>query len=204
MEDKVNWIGFNLIKGIGTVRMQGLAALPDEGEFVWKVSPVDLAGAGLGKNVSKRLVQARESVDLEKLWDKIEKQSIQFLTWEDELYPQWLKEIDQRLQVLYIRGECLPDGLFEVAIVTMRCVTLFGRWITGELSSFLAPNGMTVISYGSWRGFDYTSNCIESWQESDRCVVLQVHHPMRPISHRSIALFQDYHLQWLLWKREKR
>jgi DNA processing protein len=153
MDDKKFWVGFNLIKGIGAVRMQALIAYFGNLEFAWMAAPAELAQAGLGLKTIERVVQARASVDLEKVWEKIEKQGIKILTWQDETYPQRLKEIDQPPPVLYVRGEYLPDDLFAVAIVGTRRATAYGRQITEELSSFLAANGLTVIS-GLARGVD--------------------------------------------------
>lgn len=153
MDDKKYWVGFNLIKGIGAVRMQGLVAYFGDLESAWKAAPAEFAEAGLGGKVIERVLQARENIDLGKVWDKIQKEGIKILTWQDETYPQRLKEIDQSPPVLYIRGEYLPDDLFSVAIVGTRRVTPYGRQITEELSAFLAANGMTVIS-GLARGVD--------------------------------------------------
>ncbi len=153
MDDKKYWIGFNLIKGIGAVRMQALIQYFGDLEVAWKAPPIELAQARLGKKLIERVIQAREGVDLEMLWDKIHKQGIKILTWQDESYPQRLKEIDQPPPVLYIRGDYLPDDLFAVAIVGTRRVTPYGRQITEELSAFLAANGITVIS-GLARGVD--------------------------------------------------
>jgi DNA processing protein len=147
------WVGFNLIKGIGAVRMQGLIAYFGDLEAAWNAAPAELARAGLGLRLIERVVQARGGVSLDRVWENIEKQDIKILTWEDEVYPQRLKEIDQPPPVLYIRGEYLPDDLFAVAIVGTRRVTPYGRQITEELSSFLAANNMTVIS-GLARGVD--------------------------------------------------
>ena len=153
MDDKKYWIGFNLIKGIGAVRMQALIQYFGDLEAAWKAAPAELAEARLGKTLIERVVQAREGVDLDKLWERIEKQGIKILTWQDESYPERLKEIDQPPPVLYIRGEYLPDDLFAVAIVGTRRVTPYGRQITEELSAFLAASGITVIS-GLARGID--------------------------------------------------
>ncbi len=153
MNDKKFWVGFNLIKGIGAVRMQGLIAYFGDLESAWRAAADELAEAGLGAKVIERVVQARNSVDLDKVWEKIEKQGIEILTWQDQAYPQRLKEIDQPPPVLYIRGEFLPDDLFAVSVVGTRRVTPYGRQITEELTSFLAANGMTVIS-GLARGVD--------------------------------------------------
>ena len=153
MIDKRYWIGFNLIKGIGAVRMQALLRHFGDLEAAWKAAPIELARAGLSGKVIERILQARQNVDLEKLWLKIESQGIKILTWEDETYPQRLKEIEQPPPVLYIRGDYLPDDLFAVAIVGTRRVTPYGRQITEELSAYLATNGITVIS-GLARGVD--------------------------------------------------
>ena len=153
MVDKRYWIGFNLIKGIGAVRMQALIQYFGDLEVAWNAAPIELARAGLGLKVIERIVQARQNVDLEKIWAKIESQDIKILTWEDEMYPQRLKEIDQPPPVLYIRGDYLPDDLFAVAIVGTRRVTAYGRQITEELAAYLAANGITVIS-GLARGVD--------------------------------------------------
>lgn len=153
MDDKKFWVGFNLIKGIGAVRMQGLVAHFGDLESAWKAAPSELAEAGLGLKVIERVTQARKGIDLDKVWEHIEKQGIKILIWQDKAYPQRLKEIGQPPPVLYIRGEYLPDDLFAVAIVGTRRATPYGRQITEELSTFLAVNGMTVIS-GLARGVD--------------------------------------------------
>ena len=153
MTDKRYWIGFNLIKGIGAVRMQALIKYFGDLEVAWKAAPIDLARAGLSLKVIERIVQARKNVDLEKLWAKIESQEIKILTWEDETYPQRLKEIEQPPPVLYIRGDYLPEDLFAVAIVGTRRVTAYGRQITEELAAYLASNRITLVS-GLARGVD--------------------------------------------------
>ena len=153
MDDKKYWIGFNLIKGIGAVRMQGLVAYFGELESAWNADSDSLAEAGLGAKLIERVLAARETVSLDKIWQKIESQGIKIMTWADEEYPARLREIDQPPPVLYIRGEYLPDDLFAVAIVGTRKVTPYGRQVTEEIASFLGANGMTVIS-GLARGVD--------------------------------------------------
>lgn len=137
--------------------MQGLVAYFGDLESAWDASPADLAEAGLGAKLIERVVSARQGMDLDKVLEKIEKQGIKILTWQDEAYPQRLKEISQPPPVLYIRGEYLPDDLFAVSIVGTRRVSPYGRQITEELASYLAANGITVIS-GLARGVDSISH----------------------------------------------
>ena len=91
MDDKKYWVGFNLIKGIGAVRMQGLVAYFGDLESAWGADPVSLAEAGLGAKVIERVLAARQNVDLDKVWAKIESQGIKILTWQDEAYPATIK-----------------------------------------------------------------------------------------------------------------
>ncbi|MGE5252099.1 MAG: DNA-processing protein DprA [Bacteroidota bacterium] len=153
MEEKRYWVGFTLIKGIGAVRMQALIHHFGDLEAAWKAAPQELAEAGLGPKLVERVAQARQGVDLEKVWEGFARQGIQVLTWNDAAYPERLKEIEQPPPVLYIRGEYLPEDLFAVALVGTRRVTPYGRQITEEIARFLAGSGLTVIS-GLARGVD--------------------------------------------------
>ena len=153
MDDKRYWIGFTLVKGIGAVRFQHLLDRFGDAQNAWDANPAELAGAGLSLKLIERLVAVREKVDLSLIWDQIESKGIQVLTWMDEAYPQRLKEIEQPPPVLYLRGELLPEDTWAVAIVGTRRVSPYGRQVTEEIASFLAANGITVVS-GFARGID--------------------------------------------------
>ncbi|KXK12801.1 MAG: putative DNA processing protein [Chloroflexi bacterium OLB14] len=101
----------------------------------------------------EKVISARKDINLDQVWAKIEAQGIKIVTWADEEYPNRLREIDQPPPILYIRGEYLQDDLFAVAIVGTRKVTAYGRQVTEDIASFLASNGLTVIS-GLARGVD--------------------------------------------------
>ena len=153
MNDKRYWIGFTLVKGIGAVRFQRLLERFGDAESAWKAAPAELAGAGLSLKMIERLVAVREKADLARIWDQIQSKGIEVLTWLDEAYPQRLKEIEQPPPVLYMRGELLPEDTWAVAIVGTRRVTPYGRQVTEQIASFLAANGVTVVS-GLARGVD--------------------------------------------------
>jgi DNA processing protein len=151
--DKKFWIGFNLVKGIGAVRIRALLAYFDSLEEAWSASTEQLQEAGLSPKIAETVDKLRSKVNLEQVWVNIEKQGITILTWEDELYPPRLKEIEQPPPVLYLRGEITLEDHFAVAIVGTRRITPYGRQITEELASFLAGQGITVVS-GLARGVD--------------------------------------------------
>jgi DNA processing protein len=153
MDARCYWLGFNLVKGIGAVRLQGLIQHFGSLEQAWDADAGELRQAGLSSKIVERLLQVRQGTDLERLWEQVRDLGIQVLTWDDETYPPRLKDIEQPPPVLYVRGELLEEDLWAVAIVGTRRVTPYGRQIAEEVASLLGGNGVTVVS-GLARGVD--------------------------------------------------
>jgi DNA processing protein len=147
------WIGLNMVKGIGAVRFQALMDIFGDACSAWQAPVGALQAAGISAKIIDKLVQMRSQVDLDQVWAQIQAQDIQVITWEDEIYPRRLKEIDQPPPVLYIRGDYLPEDEWAVALVGTRRITPYGRQITEEIASQLAHSGVTVVS-GLARGID--------------------------------------------------
>ena len=153
VNSKAYWVGFNLVKGIGAARLRALLQHFGDVETAWNASPQDLRAAGLGPKLVETFQQVRADVSLERVWERMQHQGIQVLTWEDEDYPSRLKEIDQPPPVLYLRGSLIPEDEWAVAIVGTRGITPYGRQMTADLASILARRGVTVVS-GLARGVD--------------------------------------------------
>jgi len=153
LENTIFWIGFNLVKGIGAVRFKALLDYFGDARTAWQASPQALQAAGLSPKLVKNLLKIRSQVSLELVWERMQTQGINILTWEDENYPRRLKDIDQPPPVLYLRGDLTPGDEWAVAIVGTRRITSYGRQVTEEVASTLARNGVTVVS-GLARGVD--------------------------------------------------
>ena len=152
-DPRLYWIGFNFVKGIGSVRFKGLLDFFGDPAVAWNAPADALSAAGLSPKIIENLNQVRSQVMLDKVWERMQSQGITILTWEDENYPRHLKNIDQPPPVLYVRGELLPEDDWAVAVVGTRKVTSYGRQVTEEIAAFLAQNGVTVVS-GLARGVD--------------------------------------------------
>jgi DNA processing protein len=147
------WVGLNMVKGIGAVRFQALLDTFGDACAAWQAPADKLRAAGIGPKIVEKLVQLRSQVDLNQVWEQIEVQKIQVITWEDASYPRRLKEIDQSPPVLYVQGDYQPEDEWAVAIVGTRRITPYGRQVTEEIASHLAHSGVTVVS-GLARGVD--------------------------------------------------
>jgi DNA processing protein len=147
------WVGFNLVKGIGAVRLQMLLDSFGDLATAWNASGQMLRQAGLGRKQVEAFLQVRSNVDLDMILQRIQDLNINVITWEDAGYPRRLKEIDQSPPVIYVHGALTPDDDFAVAIVGTRRVTAYGRQVTQEIATELVRNGLTVVS-GLARGVD--------------------------------------------------
>ncbi|HEX7975951.1 MAG TPA: DNA-processing protein DprA [Anaerolineales bacterium] len=147
------WVGFNLVKGIGAARLRALLDFFGDAAVAWQAPPDALRAAGLGPKVLESLLKVRAQVSLDQVWEHIQAQGITILTWDDEGYPRYLKEIDQPPPVLYLLGEFNPVDEWAVAIVGTRRVTAYGRQVTQQVACTLARHGVTVVS-GLARGVD--------------------------------------------------
>lgn len=153
MDPRAYWVGFNLVKGIGAVRMQALQQYFGDLSIAWQAPIEGLISAGLSTKVAENVLRMRNGVDLEKYLETIQRKGIQVLIKEDETYPERLKQIDQPPPVLYVRGNFVPEDTWAVAVVGTRRVTIYGRQVAAEVASCLAANGITVVS-GLARGVD--------------------------------------------------
>lgn len=153
MDARIFWVGFNLVKGIGAVRMQSLESYFGDLELAWNAPITSLIEAGLTPKLSENVVQLRKQVDLEEYWQKIISQDIHVITRNDTNYPRLLNEINQPPPVLYVKGEILLEDEWSVAIVGTRKLTHYGRQAAEEFSKILADHKITVVS-GLARGVD--------------------------------------------------
>ena len=153
MDEKHLWIGFNLVKGIGPVRIQTLLDHFGSLTHAWNAQPSSLQDAGLNQKVIENFLDIRQKVDLSTYVDSLIGKGIRVMTWLDADYPIRLKNIPQPPPVLYILGQYTPEDQWAVAIVGTRRVTSYGRQVTEQTAAYLARQGITVIS-GLARGVD--------------------------------------------------
>jgi DNA processing protein len=147
------WVGFNIIQGIGPTRVRRLLNHFGDLAVAWAAPPLDLAAAGLDRRGIENMVAGRARIDLDAEMDKMTRQGISALTWEDEAYPRLLRPIPAAPPVLYVRGSLTSQDDWAVAVVGTRRATTYGREAAADLAGALAHNRITVVS-GLARGID--------------------------------------------------
>jgi len=143
------WLGFNLVAGVGPVRIRRLLELCGTLEAAWTASPSTLKQAGLDTRAITNLRQARQTVDLDDEMARLDKLGVAIFTWNDDDYPTLLtalREIDQAPPLLYVRGTLSSTDDWAVAVVGTRNVSAYGRQVTYQIAGSLAAAGLTVVS----------------------------------------------------------
>ena len=151
------WLAFNLVQGIGPVKVRALLEQFGSLEAAWQADAPALQQSGLDKRALQNLLEARGSLDLDRESAKLEQAGVQALTWDDDGYPARLREIADPPPLLYVRGLLLPADDFAVAMVGTRLATAYGKEIARQLAGGLARNGVTVVS-GLARGIDLVAH----------------------------------------------
>jgi len=147
------WLAFSNVRGIGAVRFRKLINFFGDLAKAWQADRSELVTAGLTEKAAEQVIETRKKLSPENLADDLKRKGIKFLTWNSPEYPPYLMEIAQPPPVLYFVGEILPKDDLAIAIVGTRNVTKYGRQITHDTATYLAGNGVTVVS-GLARGVD--------------------------------------------------
>ena len=153
MDDPRYWIGFNKVRGVGSVRTKMLLDYFGDLSEAWKSTALSLREAGLPEKIVKTVVRLRREIDLDKEWNLIQELGISVVTFNQDEYPRSLQSIEHPPPVLYLKGSFIDEDDCSVAVVGTRRKTSYGKQVANELSRFLATNGVTVVS-GMARGID--------------------------------------------------
>ncbi len=153
MSDLKYWLGFNIVKGIGTAKVQALLGAFGTLEAAWQANESQLKKLGLDRRAIKSFLETRPTLDLDKCMAAVEAAGIELLTWESDGYPAYLREVDGAPPLLYLNGRLENIDRWAVAVVGTRRLTQYGRQVTRELVAGLVRNGVTIIS-GLARGID--------------------------------------------------
>lgn len=140
------WLGFNVVKGIGPVRLRMLRDHFGDLELAWQASEAGLREAGMDRRSIESLLSARKTIDLDAIVARVDAAGASVLTLDDPDYPALLKELPDSPPVLYLKGTILDADRWAVAFVGTRRATPYGREMTHQLVQALAGEGITIVS----------------------------------------------------------
>lgn len=123
-------------------------------ENVFRAGISDLAEVkGLTKEKARNIRDFDSWGTVDRHLGIIEKKSVRVVRSKDEQYPVQLREMPDAPIVLYMKGTCLPEDRFSIAVVGSRKHSPYGEAVSQRLGSELSLMGFTIIS-GMARGVD--------------------------------------------------
>lgn len=125
---------------------------------------------GIGKEQAERLMEARK-YETQPVYEKLCEQGIEFLSLEDENYPEKLRQIPDPPYGIYVKGKLPSPQTRCIAVVGARMCSEYGRMIALQLGRKLAAQGICVVS-GMARGIDAAGHSGAVEVDGMTCAVL--------------------------------
>ena len=153
MDKRKYWIGISKIEGLGPIFITKLLKKFKSPEKIWKINKKDLKKIkGIGNKKAKKILNARNNLNLDKEIETLKEKNINFVTLSDNNYPKLLKQIYDPPPVIYYKGK-ENFSRNSLAVVGARMAGLYGKKIAMKFASKLAARGLTIVS-GMARGID--------------------------------------------------
>ncbi|WP_298815922.1 DNA-processing protein DprA [Chloroflexus sp.] len=147
MDDTIRYyIGFNLVPGIGPLRLGRLIERCGSVAAAWHASDTAMIAAGLDARSIASLKAARQTLDLHAELARLRAADVIPIPITDPSYPPLLRMTPTPPPLLYLRGAITPADQRAVAIVGTRHPSPYGREVTRQLARDLAAAGMTIVS----------------------------------------------------------
>ncbi|WP_129674397.1 DNA-processing protein DprA [Candidatus Chloroploca sp. Khr17] len=140
------YLGFNLVPGIGPIRLARLVEHCGSLEAAWHADAFALAAAGIEGKTSASLMAVRTRLDLDAELERVARAGVTLLTIDDAAYPHLLRNIPAAPPLLYVRGALTPADDWAIALVGTRAPTTYGREATMRLTDGLTRAGVSIIS----------------------------------------------------------
>jgi len=137
----------NQIPQIGSIRFHKLRNFFPNMEAAFRAPLSDLTKAGLEPNIAEIVVTKRPTIDPDLEMEKLEREHVKLVTFNNDNYPKLLKEIYNPPAVLCVRGNfSLTENEYAIAIVGTRKISPYGKQVTPRLASDLARSGVVIVS----------------------------------------------------------
>lgn len=122
-------------------------------EAAWHARPEEVRRAGLEPQFARAMSRAQAGFDAEAELARVAEHGLRVFTWQDDDFPESLRDIPQSPPVLFVRGSAGPQFAEAVAVVGTRHVTPYGRQAAELFCEALARAGVAIVS-GLARGVD--------------------------------------------------
>ena len=152
-QNRLAWLALTLTPGLGPKRiLKAAQALPDLSSL-FRLSLTELESLNFPAPAAQFLFTGKARTEAERELVRVAEQKGSILTYDEEDYPEQLREIFDPPPVLWVLGDVKQLARPAIAIVGTRHPTPYGTGMAEILARDLATRGMVILS-GMARGID--------------------------------------------------
>jgi DNA processing protein len=152
-QNRLAWLALTLTPGLGPKRiLKAAQALPDL-SCLFRLSLTELEALNFPPSAAQFLFTGKARTEAERELVRVTEQKGALLTFEDEDYPEQLREIFDPPPVLWVLGDVKLLARPSIAIVGTRHPTPYGTGMAEVLARDLANHRLVILS-GMARGID--------------------------------------------------
>ena len=152
-QNRLAWVALTLTPGLGPKRILRAAKTLADLSLLFRLSLTELESLNFPAPAAQFLFTGKARTEAERELVRMGEQKGKILTFEDEDYPEQLREIFDPPPVLWVLGEAKLLGRPSIAVVGTRHPTPYGTGMAEVLARDLASRRMVVLS-GMARGVD--------------------------------------------------
>ena len=151
------WIAFSSIEEIDSSFIQRLYNYFGDIEKAFnadKFSDID----GLSVKKAEKFLRLRDKIDVDKTFEEVVNRGIKYLTFDDDNYPQMLRNIENPPSVLYYKGDLFSCNLNKtLAVVGSRKATSYAKEALRQIIGEFQNTDICIVS-GLASGIDTTAH----------------------------------------------
>jgi DNA processing protein len=151
--DWPHWLALKSIRGVGNVLGRNLIRAFGGPAEVFRARGDALRCAGVRSDIVRAIRTFDRWAEVTAKISRLEAVGGRLVTWQDESYPDALRQIYDPPLFLFVRGSLEERDALAVAIVGSRASSPYGRQMTAGISEGLVRAGLTIVS-GLARGID--------------------------------------------------
>lgn len=142
------WMALSYLdgKGVGPATARRLLAAFGRPEAILARTAAELIEAGASPSAAEALAGFREWNKVKEARAALDAAGARALTWDDDAFPEILRELPDGPVILYTQGEYAEADRLAVALVGTRKPTDYGLRVAKGLARRIAEAGITVVS----------------------------------------------------------
>ena len=152
-QNRLAWVALTLTPGLGPKRILRAAKTLADLSCLFRLSLTELESLNFPAAAAQFLFTGKARTEAERELVRVGEQKGQILTFEDEDYPEQLREIFDPPPVLWVLGDVKLLARPAIAVVGTRHPTPYGTGMAEVLARDLASHRMVILS-GMARGVD--------------------------------------------------